>query len=42
MGLTMADLEDLDIGTILDMITEKERDSVPYARIATQEDFNKF
>lgn len=42
MGLSMADLELLDVGMIFDMMVESGNDSVEYARIATQEDFDKF
>jgi hypothetical protein len=38
----MADLEDLDVGLVMDMITELSRDSINYPVIATQEDFDRF
>ena len=42
MGLSMADLELLDFGMVLDMITERDNDDVEYDRIATQDDMDKF
>lgn len=42
LGLSMADLDELDMGMVLDMFTEKQNDSVNYARVATQADFDKF
>ena len=42
IGLSMKDLEDLTIGMVMDIWTEKGNDSVTYDNIATQEDFNKF
>lgn len=38
----MTDLDLLDIGMINDMWTERANDSVDYAEVATQEDFDKF
>lgn len=38
----MADLEDLDMGMIIDMFTEKDNDDVKYDKVATQEDMNRF
>lgn len=39
----MADLEELDMGMILDMMVERGRDnSEPSVKKATQEDMNKF
>ena len=42
MGLSMSDLEDLDMGMIMDMFTEKGNDDVEYDKVATQEDMNRF
>lgn len=42
LGLSMADLEYLDMGMVFDMFTEKANDDVKYATIATQEDMNRF
>jgi hypothetical protein len=38
----MQDLEDVDVGMVLDMITEKYRDTIEYPQIATKEDFINF
>lgn len=42
LGLSMADLEYLDIGMILDMFVEKANDSYEWAYIATEEDIKAF
>ena len=44
LGLSMADLDMLTIGTVFDMMIERGNDEAPeaYARVATQEDFDKF
>ena len=38
----MSDLDELDVGTVLDMLTEKANDSAEYSQIATQDDFDNF
>lgn len=38
----MQDLDDLDMGMVLDMLTERSNDSEEYPKIATQEDFDRF
>lgn len=42
LGLSMADLEDLDMGMVFDMLTEKTNDDYDYPQIAAQADFDKF
>lgn len=42
LGLSMADLELLSIGLINDMYAESRNDECNYARLATQDDFDKF
>ena len=42
IGLSMKDLDDLTIGMVMDIWTEKGNDSVTYDNFATQEDFDKF
>ena len=42
LGLSMQDLDDMDMGMIFDMFTEKLNDSYDYKVLATQEDFDKF
>lgn len=38
----MTDLEELDMGMVFDMFTEKGNDAVNYPIIATQDDMNRF
>ncbi len=38
----MADLEELDVGIVYDIIIEKANDSAEYDTIATQADFDRF
>lgn len=42
MGLTMDDLDGLEYGIVLDMMTESSNDDHPYRQVATQEDFDRF
>ena len=42
IGIPVSDLDLLTIGLVLDIWTEKTNDGVKYARVATQEDFDKF
>ena len=42
LGLSMADLDRLDVGMVFDMMVEQSNDGTEYAYVATQEDFNKF
>lgn len=44
IGVSIADLDLLTIGTIYDMITERANDEAPdaYTREATQADFDRF
>lgn len=42
LGLTLADLDSVEVGTVVDMITEAENDQYDYPRKATQADFDKF
>lgn len=42
IGLSIKDLDDLTIGMVMDIWTEKGNDSVTYDNLATQEDFDKF
>ncbi len=42
LGLSVFDLEQLDYGMVLDMITESGNDSVKYREVAGQSDFDKF
>lgn len=42
LGLSVADIDELDMGLIMDMIIEKANDSYEYPYIATQKDFDNF
>jgi len=42
VGISIADLDLLTIGLVIDIWTEKGNDEVKYRRVATQEDFNRF
>lgn len=42
LGLSMADLDHLDIGMILEMFAEKSNDSIEYAELADAEDVARF
>lgn len=38
----MADLDELDMGMVYDMITEKGNDEIDWPYVATQEDMDNF
>ena len=42
IGLSMDDLELLDVGMVFDMFIEQGNDSYDWATKATQDDFNRF
>lgn len=42
LGISVADLDLLTIGLVLDMWTEKGNDSVKYQKVAGQEEFDRF
>lgn len=42
LGISIADLDLLTIGLVMDMCTEKANDDAKYRKVATQEDFDKF
>ena len=41
-GLTIAELEQLSIGTVLDIFTEAQNDKCEYKQVANQSDFDKW
>jgi len=41
LGLSWADLEEMDIGEVWDMLIEKNNDSAEYAYIATNDDIKR-
>ncbi len=42
IGISIADLDLLTIGLVMDMWTEKGNDSAKYVQVAGQEEFDKF
>lgn len=42
MGLHIADLEALTVGTVFDLIIESGNDHFDYKEVACQDDFDKF
>ena len=42
IGLNMADLETLNYGDVIDMMTETLNDGCEYREVATQADFDRF
>lgn len=42
VGLRLPDLDELDYGFVLDIITELSNDDYKYKSVATQADFDKF
>lgn len=42
LGLSVFELEHIDFGLVLDMLTERSNDDYKYPYKATQEDFDKF
>lgn len=42
MGLNVADLDSLEYGVVMDMMTEAANDDCDYRTVATQEDFDRF
>lgn len=41
-GLRLTDLDELDYGFVIDILTESDNDSYKYKDKATQEDFDRF
>lgn len=41
-GLTFDDLDSLEYGMVLDVLTEAGNDNCEYRQLATQEDFDRF
>ena len=42
MGLDLDDLDGLEYGTVIDMMTESSNDDCDYNIVASQEDFDAF
>jgi hypothetical protein len=41
-GISIADLEQMSIGMVYDIITESKNDNYEYKQIATQSDYDNF
>ena len=42
IGLNLADLDSLEYGAIVDMMTESGNDEAKYTQVADQSDFDRF
>lgn len=42
MGLSLDDLDGLEYGTVVDMMTESSNDGFGFKQVASQEDFDRF
>lgn len=42
LGLTLAEMDNLDEGMVIDMLIENSNDTVQYATKASQEDFDRW
>ncbi len=42
MGISIADLDLLEVGMVFDMAVESSNDDCEYQELATQEDYDKF
>lgn len=42
MGLSIADMEQMEEGFIMDMIVESGNDNFEYQEVASQDDFDRF
>lgn len=42
LGLRITELDDLEYGFVMDMITESGNDEYKYREVASQEDFDRF
>lgn len=42
IGLSQDDLDSLETGTVIDLMTEAENDKCEYRELASQDDFDKF
>lgn len=41
-GFSLQDLDEIEFGTVLDVITEMSNDNHKYKQVATQADFDRF
>lgn len=42
LGLSLDELEIMEYGVVMDMLTEKGNDDIQYKQLATQTDFDRF
>lgn len=42
LGISLADLEGLEVGDVIDLMTEAQNDNCEYDSLPTQADFDKF
>ena len=42
IGMKLDDLDDLEAGTVFDIMTEHQNDDYNYRPVATQDDFDRF
>jgi hypothetical protein len=42
LGLSLDDLDGMEYGTVIDLMTEAANDSCEYKELASQDDFDKF
>lgn len=42
VGISIADLEQMSVGMVIDIFTENKNDSYEYKEVANQDDFNKW
>ena len=42
IGMKLDDLDDLEAGTVFDIMTEAANDEFKYKQVATQNDFDRF
>lgn len=42
LGLSLDDLDGMEYGTVIDLMTEAANDNCEYKQLASQDDFDKF
>ena len=42
LGLSLDDLDGMEYGTVIDLMTEAANDTCEYKQLASQDDFDKF
>lgn len=41
-GMSLSDLDDLELGTVFDIMVEAANDDFKYKQVASQDDFDRF